>query len=199
MKIFLAVLVLIFSLQSWTKAEELGEFKIEGILLKESLLNYFDKKKIEEKKKRGFIYPKNDFYSATFSSPKFIKYDRVQFHLKAEDKKYLIYSLTGQIEYKNNIKKCYHDMDNIVSEIKSIFNEPKIVDLGIGSHSIDQETKVKTVFIDLISTNYQEAAIVIECYDWSEKQTKQNGRTDRLSISVDSREFEYWINNVAYK
>ena len=58
MRALIAALVLIFSLQSWTKAEELGEFKIEGILLKESLLNYFDQKKIEKKKKKRFCIPK---------------------------------------------------------------------------------------------------------------------------------------------
>ncbi len=61
MKFFLTVFIMLFSLQSLTKAEELGEFEIEGILLKESLLTYFDQKRIEEKKKRGFVYPKNDF------------------------------------------------------------------------------------------------------------------------------------------
>ena len=66
MRVFIAVLVLIFSFQSWTKANEFGEFEIEGMLLKESLLKYFDKDEIEAKKKRGFVYPKKDFYSATF-------------------------------------------------------------------------------------------------------------------------------------
>jgi len=198
MKVLLTVLVLIFSLQSWTEAKEFGEFEIEGILLKESLLKYFDKKEIEAKKKNGFVYPKKDFYSATFLSSKFKKYDRVQFHLKADDKKYIIYSLTGQIIYKNNIKKCYQDMENIVSEIKSMFKDPKVVDLGVDSHELDKDTKVKTTFIDLSSTKYHEAAIVIECYDWSEKSTQDKGLLDKLMISIDSKEFEYWINNVAY-
>ena len=198
MKVFLTVLVLIFSLQSWTEAKEFGEFEIEGILLKESLLKYFDKKEIEAKKKNGFVYPKKDFYSATFLSSKFNKYDRVQFHIKADDKKYIIYSLTGQIIYKNNIEKCYKDMENIVSEIKLMFKNPKVIDLDIDSHELDKNTKVKSTFIDLRSTKYHEGAIVIECYDWSEKATKEKGLLDKLMISIDSKEFEYWINNVAY-
>ena len=198
MKRLILILFLTLSLNSLTKANEFGEFEIEGMLLKESLLKYFDKDEIEARKKKGFVYPKKDFYSATFLSSKFKKYDRVQFHIKADDKKYIIYSLTGQILYENNIKKCYQDMENIISEIKLMFRDPKVVDLAIDSHELDKDTKVKTTFIDLRSSKYHEAAIVIECYDWSEKATKEKGLLDKLMISIDSKEFEYWINNVAY-
>ena len=194
--LFLHFLLFSLTLQGPSfSAEKLGEFEIEGILLKESLLNYFDKKKIDEKKTKGFIYPKKDFYSVTFSSEKFTTYDKVQFHLNAEDKEYKIYSLSGQIIYENNIKKCYRDMSVIVSEIKSMFDDPKIIEKDIESHSRFKDTKVKTTYIDLRSLNYQEAAIVIECYDWSELQTKQFGRKDLLSISVDSIEFYNFISN----
>ena len=50
MKIFLSVLILIFGLQSWTKADDIKDFEIEGMSVGESLLNYFNKKDIESKK-----------------------------------------------------------------------------------------------------------------------------------------------------
>ena len=42
MRVFLTVLILIFSLQSWTKADDIRDFEIEGISIGESLLKYFD-------------------------------------------------------------------------------------------------------------------------------------------------------------
>ena len=42
MRIFIAVLVLIFSLQSWTKAEDIRDFQIEGMSLYDSALEYFE-------------------------------------------------------------------------------------------------------------------------------------------------------------
>ena len=39
-KIFLSLLVLIFSLQSWSKADDIRDFEIEGISIDDSLLNY---------------------------------------------------------------------------------------------------------------------------------------------------------------
>ena len=47
MRVFIAVLVLIFSLQSWTKADDISDFEIEGISIGDSLLDYFSEEEIE--------------------------------------------------------------------------------------------------------------------------------------------------------
>ena len=47
MRIFIVVLVLIFSLQSWTKAEDITDFEIEGISIGDSLLDYMTKDEIK--------------------------------------------------------------------------------------------------------------------------------------------------------
>ena len=56
MKLFIAVLVLIFSLQSWTKAEDVSELQIEGMSIGDSLLDFMDKSAMNFK----FLY-KNKF------------------------------------------------------------------------------------------------------------------------------------------
>ena len=48
MRVFLAVLVLIFSLQSWTKADDIRNFQIEGMSIGDSLLDYFSEDKIKD-------------------------------------------------------------------------------------------------------------------------------------------------------
>ena len=58
MRIFLSVLVLIFSLQSWTKADDIRDFQIEGMSIGDSLLDYFDKSIILNNKKD---YYKNNY------------------------------------------------------------------------------------------------------------------------------------------
>ena len=50
MRVFIAVLVLIFSLQSWTKADDISDFEIEGMSIGDSLLKYFSKSLIDSKK-----------------------------------------------------------------------------------------------------------------------------------------------------
>ena len=48
MRIFLSVLVLIFSLQSWTNADNITEFEIEGMSIGDNLLNHITKNNIEK-------------------------------------------------------------------------------------------------------------------------------------------------------
>ena len=48
MKILLSILILVFSLQSWTKADDISEFQIEGISIGDSALNFYSKKEIKK-------------------------------------------------------------------------------------------------------------------------------------------------------
>ena len=45
-KIFIAVLVLIFSLQSLTKADDIRDFQIEGMSIGDSALDFFSKNEL---------------------------------------------------------------------------------------------------------------------------------------------------------
>ena len=62
MRVFIAVLVLIFSLQSWTKADDIRDFEIEGMSIGKNLLDYaktigVTKEDIQNKK--IWYYPKS--------------------------------------------------------------------------------------------------------------------------------------------
>ena len=63
------VLVLIFSLQSWTKADDISEFEIEGMSIGDSLLDYFDLADMNN----FYIprYPSSDDYKGN-EIPKFV-------------------------------------------------------------------------------------------------------------------------------
>ena len=63
MKVFLSVLILIFSVQSFAKADEAGEFEIEGMSIGESLLDYFSADEIKTKisSDMSFYYPNKTF------------------------------------------------------------------------------------------------------------------------------------------
>ena len=58
MRVFIAVLVLIFSLQSFTKADDISEFEIEGMSIGDSALDYLSKSEIEKNK----YYAEYTFY-----------------------------------------------------------------------------------------------------------------------------------------
>ena len=56
MRTFIAVLVLIFSLQSWTKADDISDFQIEGMSIGDTLIDFFTKKEIRKERKYRIKY-----------------------------------------------------------------------------------------------------------------------------------------------
>ena len=48
MRVFIIVLVLIISFQSWTKADDIRDFQIEGISIGDSALDYFTEEEISD-------------------------------------------------------------------------------------------------------------------------------------------------------
>ena len=51
MKNFLLILILTFSFQSWTKADDISDFEIEGMSIGDSLLDFVSKNEIKKSKK----------------------------------------------------------------------------------------------------------------------------------------------------
>ena len=121
MKILLSILILVFSLQSWTKADDISEFQIEGISIGDSALNFYSKKEIKKFMKE--FYPNSKkFYLMENDISKFQQYDTVQFAFKKKDKKFIIYGLSGGIWFENNINECLNKMSEIEKDLDIIFN-----------------------------------------------------------------------------
>ena len=51
MKRLLLIFILTINIQSWTKADEIKDFEIEGISIGDSILDYFSKKKLKKQEK----------------------------------------------------------------------------------------------------------------------------------------------------
>ena len=197
MRILLSILILIFTLQSWTKADDIRDFEIEGMSIGDSALDYFSKEVIDERKKNGFVYPNKEFFSATiYDDPKFGTYDHVQLHIKDNDDKYIIHSISGHLDYKKkDIAECYNQLEIINEQFKRDFDYIDHYDTGIIDHVDKTSGTVRSIFITLKS----KAQVVIECYDYNKaSEEKSNRFQDHLLIAIDSKEFAYWLAYKAY-
>ena len=106
MRIFILVLVLIFSLQSWTKADDIRDFQIEGMSIGDSALDYLNEKEI--KKGIQYNYYNDDLYLASQINKKFDNYDGVTINFFSNDKNYIIQAISG---FKfMNIEKCLKEI-----------------------------------------------------------------------------------------
>ena len=184
MRIIIIIITFFINLQSITKADDIRDFQIEGISIGDSALEFFDKKEIEERKKIGFVYTDKTFFSATFYNKDFFEeYHNVQLHIKANDSKYIIYSVAGKINYEDNYKECVNEMEKILPELEALFPGARFIDDGTEIWTNDKGYKVKTKsYYFLLSDG---GNVALECYD----QPKEMKIIDGLSIAIDSNEF----------
>jgi len=190
MRIFIAVLVLIFSLQSWIKADDARDFEIEGMTIGDSLLEYFSEQEIIDEKKDEYKY-KNIFATIGFWKSSFENYEKVQFDYKLKDKTYKIYGLTGVIYFEDNFKDCLVKKEEIILQLSDSLKNTKREDED-KTHWADKSGDSKTydTYFNFDSGDY----IVVTCYDWSEKKTKENRWPDNLKVGIISKEFNDFLN-----
>ena len=56
MKRLLLILILTFGFQSWTKADDIRDFEIEGMSIGDSLLDYFSEEEIKAEEKKAHTF-----------------------------------------------------------------------------------------------------------------------------------------------
>ena len=185
--LILAVLI-IFCLQSWTKADDISDFQIEGMSIGDSALDYFTKKEIRTEKKYRIKYPgSNKFYAITFGEyPKFKVYDSIQINVKKKDKKYTIYSISGINYYSDNIDKCLQQMELISDDIIKIFPDSSTTK-RTKKHEYDKSGKslIHQYIFDMDSGDEVRA----ECYDWS----KNVSWNDHLRVRIVTNKFDKFL------
>ena len=198
MRVFITVLVLIFSLQSWTKADDIRDFQIEGISIGDSALDYFTNKDIKKAIKERIIYPNSQKFSMlTFYLHKNLKiYDSVQINHLTNDKELIIYSISGINYFENSINECKKEKKIIVNELSEIFKNSEKINKK-KKHEYDKSGKsfIHQTLFDLISGDQ----IRVECYDWSKKMTKKYVLDDQLIVSISHKDFSNFLKNEAYK
>ena len=195
MKNFFTVLILIFSFQSWTKADDIKDFQIEGLSVGDSLLIHMSKKKIEQLKKYQ-VYPNKKFYTLYLEKEFFNlnTYDFIQIDLKRGDKNYILPVVGGVIDFPKNINKCKIKKKKIINDIINTFPNLNREDRN-SAHPQDKTNK------SLVYQTYfrlKNGAIVIDCEDWSDAMEKNHNFVDQLKIYVLTNDYNSWLNYEAY-
>ena len=182
-KRFLLILVLIFSLQSFTKADDISDFEIVGMSIGDSLLDYMSEKEIKENV--GFVYEDKKFTVSVYNKSSEM-YDQIGIEYKSKDKKYKIHGVQGLIDFPNNIESCYKKQDEIEKEISSMFTGTKKNNWGILTNIGRVEgSTYKPITFDF--NNGARAAI--ECYHYSDAP-----QDDHLKINTGSKELIEYID-----
>ena len=190
MKVFIAVLILIFSLQSLIKADDIRDFEIEGISIGDSLLDHYSKKEII-----SFIqkrqYPNSQRIKITkIKSDNFETYEVVSADF-LDDGSYRIVKLSGRMFFENDIDNCYKKMLEIDEDLKKNFSIENRYS-GDKKHRYDKTGKS---LLKVIGYTLGKDDIQIQCTDWSDTIDLM----DALSVMLATEEWMNFLDNEAYK
>ena len=90
----LSIILILLSLQSWAKANDIKELQIEGISVGDSLLDHFSQ---EEILKNKIVYYEDDYFlTSEFSGLKKLEnYQNINVNYKKNDDNFIIYAVSG--------------------------------------------------------------------------------------------------------
>ena len=195
MKRLLTILILIFTLQTPSQADDIRDFQIEGMSIGDSLLDFLSEEEIEKKinHNTSYWYPNKTFVSiGTMSeSEKYKIYEDVGIIIKPNDKKYIIYALEGTFYFDDKIDKCYKKQKEIVKDLKEMFSNTGSINEYDVKYLGDKSGKSKIRSVDILFKD--KSAVRVVCYDMS-KELNDDNNPDALYAIINSSEFMIWLN-----
>tara|TARA_B100000029_G_scaffold502690_1_gene578388 strand:- start:3511 stop:4086 length:576 start_codon:yes stop_codon:yes gene_type:complete len=174
MRIFLTVLILIFSLQSLIKADDISDFEIEGISIGDSVLKHYNKEEID--KAHSMLLGE---YKKLLFFTNLTQYESLIIAYKENDKDYIIEGLTGNIIINQDINACYQEMKIMDKEVSTLFENLKRKDWGI----LKLENEHQTYHPITYDFDNQDR-IQIACYDFRVSKNEDNNDGDLLKLSM---------------
>jgi hypothetical protein len=190
MKRLLLILILTLSLQSWTKADDIRDFEIEGMSLGDNLLNYFTENQIINNLAN---YYNDKEYSVTELNSTNLDYFIIQVHYKKEGKKFIIYALDGLFEIEN-MQQCINKKNNIADDMSSVFKNTDREDRPdakmTSGHGVMPNIKF---YFD--TEDFAE----VTCYDYNKQVEDERGWKDHGRVSLAKKKLTDWIRDKAYK
>ena len=187
MRIVIVAIILIFSFQSWSKAEDIRDFQIEGMSIGDSLLDYFSEEEILANKPNWF--KDNEYSIANIILENFQTYKSVQAAYKTKDKKYILEGIEGY--------KFYEKMDNCLKEFDEVVDE--ISKLTLNAVKSEKKTQkhndpTENATITTLKFKFDSGDLIrIGCTD----SPDYNPPID-LRVILRTKEYSYFLLNKAY-
>ncbi len=188
MRLFIAVLVLIFSLQSLTKAD-VKDFAIHGISVGDSLLDYYSADEIYKNIDPNVYKNKDGKFTLTGFYIKSGEYDGLQFAIKPNDKNLIIYAINGGIFF-SNIDECNLKRKSIRKELSILF---KGAATNFDDKNIHPTDITGKSYIISDAFFLKSGSASVKCFNWSDEITEKYGWADNLRVGVKLKEYNDWL------
>ena len=197
----LLVIVLTLSFQTSVKTNEIKDFELEGMSVGDSLLEYFSEENIIKELNSEYVYKyKSDFIRVGaglgegFILIKDIKqYDDIGITLKLNDKKYIIYSLSGRIFCDGGINDCFESQKKISNDLKTFLSNSVKFETWERVNPDDKSKKSKIYGNDFIFKKSNEV-ITVGVYEYSKSYSEKTRFYSHTNIAIYSKEFNNFLN-----
>ena len=183
------IFIIFLNLQSWTKADDISDFEIEGISIGDSLLNYFNVNEIKNFQNYDDLPSDMSFrIIEIFSNEMEMNiYDSVQIYYKPNDKTFKIHGVNGGL-FCDTKNKCIDQYDQIKKDISKLFGDSLKSDNFNGKH-MDDDTG-KSIF-EYVVYYHPNGEIAVGYTDWA----KHMNYNDNVSIDITTQEVSNWVKN----
>ena len=187
MKFLFLILFFFLNFQSWTNADDITDFQIEGMSIGDSLLDYFNNKELNESKvDYGYKSKKYTILEFPKSKTNSSKYDIIQIQFLKNDDEMIIRAISGIVFYKN-INDCHEQLENTVNEIAELFKSWK-------SEGKDSYETSFGKAIDYSFTNSSVDSLQIACFNYFD----DDNHNDHLRISIKTMQYREWLSKEIY-
>lgn len=197
MKIVITLFIIFLTTPIWS--DEITNFQIEGMSVRDSLLKYYTENEILNNIEDN-SYDDDEFYQVYLTDSNFKTYEGLQINLMKGDNNFIIYSISGGLFFENDIENCKNKLNEIVNQISQLLVNAKKTDSGTYDTQFDPtgESKTTAVYFEIGEYDQGIDTIMIYCSDWSKRIEQELNWTDSLRVSIDTKEYDFWINNKAY-
>ncbi len=200
-KIF-SFIILSLTLQNPSIAKNIQSFKIEGMSIGVSALNYFEERQLEDGEQGWHNYSYKE-YSTSLVPGKGI-YNWFLVSYRSDDDNFIIEALVGGLEKTNyGTKECNNKLDSVALNISESFKntrqDKKKYELTADASRTYPFTGKSTV--TSLSFNFtDEGEIILACYNMGEKNNQNDpfittilSQKDSFRISIRSRVFVNYL------
>ena len=203
MKKIFFLIILVFSLQTLSLADNIRYFQIEGMKIGDSALDYFGESQLENNEQGWHNYSYNE-YSTSYMPGKGI-YNWFLVSYKNDDDNFIIKGLVGGLEKKNyDTKECNNKLNAVALNISELFKNTlkeekksyKLTEDAAQTYPFTGKSAVTS-----LSFNFLDGAkIILACYKM-DKEVKKNesflksilNQSDSFRIDVRSSAFVNYL------
>ena len=193
MKIFLSILIIILNFQSFTKADDIRDFELEGLSIGDNLTKYMTINEIINNDHRH--YPVDSKFCEVAYSGNLTQYEYVNLAIKRNDDSFKIYFIRG-MNIVENKKDCLKIKKIIANDLKELFPKFYFLEGSQKHYYYKNSTQYISQFYATSNANTSDHTRV-ECLIISDKDKKIHGDlVSTLEVIIATKEFSEWLDSL---